>query len=62
MSARRPKGRSGRSRDGGPEPEPAVGLPDWTHHDGQRMFVVDLTPAGLPIGEVDDGALSYVED
>lgn len=30
------------------EPDPVV--PEWMDVDGERMFAVDLTPAGFPIG------------
>lgn len=26
------------------------GVPGWLEADGERMFVVDYTPAGFPIG------------
>lgn len=54
MSApRRRQGRGGR-RNGRERPEDDSAVPGWVDANGERMFVVDVTPAGFPIGVRED--------
>lgn len=47
MSRRRRK--AGRRRPPGPADQ-SPSVPGWMDVSGERMFVVDFTPAGFPIG------------
>ena len=54
--SRRPRSRRRRPRATRRLPDPCTGyaIPDWVEVCGRRMFVVDYTPAGFPIGVFED--------